>query len=294
MSSNSVHPNAMKTEGAPLVSIILVTRNRVEYLDRALRSILMAVEKYPNTEIIVIDGGSSDGTPELLKRYSSKLAYWISEPDRSVGEATNKGLARARGEIIHLTADDDEFLPDTISYVARYLIEHPEVDAVSGEAEYLREDADGNFVRLDWPHSRAGRWTLRDVIAQNPDGFPTGLWPEQQFSRRSLFDKLGGFDTSFKYFGYIELFCRQTKAGAVFEHTPKIILRRIFTPKSDIYNQNTRTVDRELTKIMWTYGGLWDVLTLWRRRKLKPVTLWYQVLRLSRPIRHPFRAAQSR
>ena len=83
------NPSLPMRRSQPLVSVILVTRNRAEYLERALLAILAAVKQYPNTEVIVIDGGSTDGTVDLLHQYSPHLSYWHSEPDSSVGEAVN-------------------------------------------------------------------------------------------------------------------------------------------------------------------------------------------------------------
>lgn len=283
---------ALSPSTEPLVSIIIPTRNRVEYLSRALQSIFAAIEQYRRTEVIVVDGASTDGTVELLKSYGSRVAYWISEPDSSVGEAVNKGLGRAWGEIIHLAADDDEFLPHTIRFMVDYLMQHPEADAVSAEAEYLKEDSAGNFTALRWEPAKLSRWRVEDIIAQDPWGFPSGLWPEQQFSRRRVFVKSGGYDIRYKYFGYIELFCRQVYAKAIFHHLPDVILRRIFTPKSDIYNQSQRHVDLELSKIYWTYGGATALLRFWYRRiaRRHAKSLWQGFLEATVVLRHPFRA----
>lgn len=268
----------------PQVSIVLVTRNRAEYLQRALRSIFDAIERHPNTEVIVIDGASTDGTVELLKSYGSKIAYWVSEPDSSVGDAANKGLARAQGDIIHLTADDDEFLPETIQVMVRYLVEHPEVDAISGEAEYLKESANGEMETMGWTPAESGRWTLEMLLRAGGGS----IWPEQQFGRRRVFDKFGGYDVRYKYFGYWEMFCRQVRAGAVFEHMHTVILRRIFTPKSDIFVQNPRTARKERYRILRQYGGMkWVLKSFWNGNV---IPAWYRALKLTQPIRHPVKS----
>jgi glycosyltransferase involved in cell wall biosynthesis len=273
-------------DAEPLVSVIVVTRDRAEYLERALDSIFAAVEEYPNTEVMVIDGGSQDGTVALLKRHSPQLAYWISEPDSSVGEAVNKGLARARGEFVHLAADDDEFLPDTISGMVRYLVEHPEVDSVSGEAEYLTERLGGEMERMTWLPAANGRWSLEMLLRASGGS----IWPEQQFSRRAVYVRFGGYDIAYKYFGYWELFCRQVKGGAVFEHIPRVVLRRIFTPKSEIFVQNARTARRERYRILWRHGGMkWVSRTMWQRNV---VPAWYRILKMTQPMRHPVKAAR--
>jgi glycosyltransferase involved in cell wall biosynthesis len=286
------NPSLPMRRSQPLVSVILVTRNRAEYLERALLAILAAVKQYPNTEVIVIDGGSTDGTVDLLHQYSPHLSYWHSEPDSSVGEAVNKGLVKAHGEFIHLAADDDQIFPSALRTMAAFLVDQPEVDSVWGEAEYIQEDARGGMRELNWSPARVGRWRLKDIVALDSWGFPSGIWPEHQLTRRSTFVRYGGYDTGFKYFGYIDLFCRQTRGGAVFVHIPDVVVRRIFTPRSDIFNQPVRTVDRELTRILWGYSGLKGVAQFWFRRKLKhqAAAWWYKVLSATRELRHPFRA----
>jgi glycosyltransferase involved in cell wall biosynthesis len=276
----------------PLVSVILVTRNRAEYLERAMLAIFAGVKEYPNTEVIVIDGGSTDGTVELLRQYHSRLAYWHSEPDSSVGEAVNKGLARARGEFIHIAADDDQLFPSALRVMSAYLVDQPEVDSVWGEAEFFQQDARGNLRELDWPAARAGRWRLKDMIAQDEWGFPSGIWPAHQLTRRRAFVRFGGFDTWFKYFGYIDLYCRQTRGGAVFEHIPEVVVRRIFTPKSGIFNQPAETVDRELTRVLWKYGGVASIAGFWYRRKLKrlPTVVWTKLTNAAREMNRRYRA----
>lgn len=286
------NPSLPARRSRPLISVILVTRNRAEYLERALLAIFAAVKEYPNTEVIVIDGGSTDGTVDLLHQYTPQLAYWHSEPDSSVGEAVNKGLVKAHGEFIHLAADDDQLFPSALRVMAEFLVEQPEVDSVWGEAEFIQEDARGGQRELNWAPARPGRWKVRDIVRLDAWGFPSGIWPEHQLTRRSTFVRFGGYDTRYKYFGYIDLFCRQVSGGAVFVHIPDVVIRRIFTPRSDIFNQPVRTVDRELTRILWGYGGIAGVSEFWYRRKLKPkyATAWYKLLSATRELRHPFRA----
>src|SRR5437016_1946889 len=99
------------SERMPLLSIIIPTLNRAKYIERCLLSVFNEIETdYPNTEVIVIDGGSKDGTVDILKKHSHKITYWISEPDSGVSEAINKGITKAQGEVIRLLGDDDELL----------------------------------------------------------------------------------------------------------------------------------------------------------------------------------------
>ncbi len=102
----------MKHESAPLISIIVAVYNGKGTLQQCIDSV--AQQTYLNKELIIIDGGSKDGTVELLKADSNKFSYWISEPDRGVYNAWNKGLAQAQGEWICFLGVDDYFWDTTV------------------------------------------------------------------------------------------------------------------------------------------------------------------------------------
>jgi len=126
----------------PRISVITPSLNQRAFIDATLRSVLE--QGYPDLELWVIDGGSTDGTVERLKTYGDAL-HWISEPDRGQAEAVNKGLARATGEVIGWLNSDDTYLPGALRYVGEFFASEPAVDVVYGDAYYV--DRQGEVVR---------------------------------------------------------------------------------------------------------------------------------------------------
>ncbi len=103
----------------PKISIITPSYNQEQFLEQTMLSVLG--QNYPNLEYIIIDGGSTDNSVEIIKRYENKLAYWISEKDEGQASAINKGFERATGDIFCWLNSDDMFMPGTFSYIANQL-----------------------------------------------------------------------------------------------------------------------------------------------------------------------------
>lgn len=121
----------------PLVSIVTPSYNQVQYLEETILSILN--QDYPNIEYIIIDGGSTDGSIEIIKKYADRLAYWVSESDRGQSHAINKGWARATGEIVAYLNSDDVYTPGAIRAAVQALQANPQTCMVYSDALAVNE-----------------------------------------------------------------------------------------------------------------------------------------------------------
>jgi len=119
----------------PCITIITPSFNQAQFLEEAIRSVLL--QNYPNLEYILIDGGSTDGSLEIIRKYAPRLAYWVSEPDRGQSHAINKGFARTTGEIITFLSSDDYYLPGALHEVAQHWLANPGSGAYVGAFQFL-------------------------------------------------------------------------------------------------------------------------------------------------------------
>jgi glycosyltransferase involved in cell wall biosynthesis len=168
-----------------LVSIVTPSYNQAKYLEQTMLSVLD--QDYPSIEYIVIDGASTDGSTDIIKKYSDKLAYWISEKDGGQAEAINKGFARATGEIIAWLNSDDYYLPGTVSAAVKAFDENPEAVLVYGDM--LAVDENGTtFNTLTYR-----QLTLEDLLCFQIIGQPA------VFMRRSALQKTSGLSPDFHF-----------------------------------------------------------------------------------------------
>ena len=120
------------------VSIITPSFNQVEYLESAIRSVL--AQGYEDIEYFIVDGGSTDGSVDIIRQYQDQLAWWVSEPDKGQANAINKGLQRATGEVIAWVNSDDVLAPGTVTAAVQVFQGHPEVCLVYGDAISIDQD----------------------------------------------------------------------------------------------------------------------------------------------------------
>ena len=170
----------------PLVSIVTPSFNQAPYLEATIRSVLD--QDYPRIEYIVIDGASSDGSPDLIESFAPQLASWVSERDLGQTDAINKGFSRARGEIFAWLNSDDTYLPGAVSEAAAYLTAHREIGMVYGQAYYVN-GAGETMAR--YPAGPTDHRGLRRGVTTIPQ--------QATFFRSQLWNLVGPLDTSFYY-----------------------------------------------------------------------------------------------
>ncbi|HLO16403.1 MAG TPA: glycosyltransferase family 2 protein [Anaerolineales bacterium] len=190
-----------------LVSIITPSYNQASYLEQTIQSVLG--QEYPRLEYLVVDGASTDGSVEVIKKYANRLAYWVSEKDSGQAEAINKGFARAKGEILAWLNSDDYYLPNTISTVVKCFEENPDVVMVYGDM--LAVDGNGQTINV----LKYKQLSLEDLLCFQIIGQPS------VFFRRSAFEKTGPLDTSFHFMLDHHLWIRLAQQGKIL-HVPQV------------------------------------------------------------------------
>jgi glycosyltransferase involved in cell wall biosynthesis len=194
----------------PTISIVTPSFNQGHVLEETIRSVLD--QRYPALEYIVQDGGSTDGSVDVLQRYGSQLTYWESAADGGQSAAINLGMRRTTGEIMAYLNSDDLLLPGSLAYVAEYFQSHPEVDVVYGHR-----------VLIDENSQEIGRWVLPPHDARTIM-FADFIPQETMFWRRRAWEAVGGsIDESFRFAMDWDLILRFRAAGLTFRRLPRFL-----------------------------------------------------------------------
>lgn len=190
------------------ISVVTPSYNQAEYVQRTLESVME--QDGVAVEYIVIDGGSDDGSREILESLAPRLDVLVIEPDDGQADAIRKGFERASGDILCFLNSDDTLQPKALRYVAGYFESHPQIDAIYSHRLFIDEQ---DQIQRFWilpPHNSycMRRW---DFIPQ-----------ETCFWRRSLMERAGGIDPSFQFALDYDLFVRMMAVGK-FERVPRFL-----------------------------------------------------------------------
>ena len=180
----------------PRISIVTPNFNKVQFLEETILSVLS--QNYPNLEYIIIDGGSTDGSVDIIKRYADKLTYWVSEPDNGPYDAVKKGFDHSSGEIMAWIGSDDMYHPNSFFTVADIFSRWPDVSWLVGAMTHY--DEIGRTVRV----ARSHYFNHIDFLTHRYK------WIQQEscFWRRSIYDKAGGISVNYKLAGDLDLWMR--------------------------------------------------------------------------------------
>jgi len=184
----------------PLVSIVTPSFNQAEFLEETILSVLN--QDYPNLEYFIIDGGSTDGSIEIIKKYHDHITQWVSEKDKGQTDALNKGFSMAKGEFFAWINSDDVYMPGAISQAVTVLQNRPNVVMVYGDADYI--DSHGNVI---------GHFPARQTNLRKLQRGYVHIPQQASFFRSSTWQKVAPLDDSLFFAMDYDLWLRLAKHG---------------------------------------------------------------------------------
>jgi len=224
----------------PKISIVTPSLNQGEFIEKTINSVLS--QNYPALEYIIMDGGSTDGSVEIIKKYADRLTYWESGPDQGQADAIYRGFERSTGEILGYLNSDDILLPGCLEKVGRFFMAYPKEEWVVGGTVAIGPNGQHFYDRIGTPSCNLGASVSFGRLLFSGCGFiqPASFW------RRGPFFAVGGFDRSlqfcFDYDLYFRLAQRRPSGQikeflACFRHHPKsksCTIRNICDSENDI------------------------------------------------------------
>ncbi|MGB9129547.1 MAG: glycosyltransferase family 2 protein [Thiobacillus sp.] len=219
------------------ISIITVAFNAAHTIADALESV--AVQTHPDIEHIVVDGASTDGTLDVVKRHGKRVARLVSEPDQGIYDAMNKGLLLATGEAIGFLNADDVYADTGVLERVSASMEAEKLDALFGDAEFVSP------ARPDRPLRRYRSKRF------HPERIAWGWMPAHPalFLRRQMYERFGSFRTDYRIAGDFELVARMFHGGTLsYRHVPEVLVRMRTGGVSTGGWRNTILLNREVLR----------------------------------------------
>ena len=232
----------MPASATPLVSIVTPSFNQARYLEKTIRSVLD--QDYPNIEYIIVDGGSTDGSVDIIRRYSDRLAWWVSEKDRGQTDAINKGFAGSKGEILAWLNSDDTYETMAVREAVAFLQDRPEIGLVYGDANFIDEN---ERIIGRFPAAQTSYKLLRQGYVHIPQ--------QSAFWRADLWRKVGPLDPSFYFAMDYDLWVRLAALAPV-QYMPRRWANFRLHTQGKTFVADARCWT-EMLKVHYRDGGSW-------------------------------------
>lgn len=200
----------MSFQELPAISIITVCYNSKNTLARTIQSVI--AQHYPFLEYIIVDGGSKDGTVEIIREFDEHISKWVSEPDQGIYDAMNKGIRMSSGEIIGILNSDDYYEPDVLRMVAETFTRNQHTDLLCGSIRFFSPDDSMAFTKK--PLARVAE---DHIYGRMPVCHPA------TFVRRQTYEELGLFDTQYKYAADYEFIMRCIRNNKIFASMDQVL-----------------------------------------------------------------------
>jgi glycosyltransferase involved in cell wall biosynthesis len=226
----------------PRVSIITPSFNQGQFLEESIRSVLE--QDYPDIEYIIVDGGSTDNSVEIIQKYQDRLSWWVSEKDKGHADALNKGFSHATGEILAWLNSDDIYFPNAISEAVSVLKSHPDVGMVYGDADLIDDSglSAGQFGSKQTDYHQMLRGSVH--IPQATTFFRADLWRQ-----------VGPLDLSLFYSFDYDLWVRLAKLSQLLYVPKRWAKFRIHSAGKTIINDDRCYPD--MLRVLEREGGSW-------------------------------------
>ena len=223
----------------PKISLVMPSFNQAQFLEQAIESVLS--QNYPNLEFILLDGGSKDGSLDIIQRYQHHFSFWKSGPDGGQAEALKTGFSMATGDVFCWLNSDDVFLPNALRKVAESFADNPNVNFIYSDRDVI--DADNKLISEHrWPFFLIKtHWALGQPLAQ-----------ECCFWRADLYREVGGINSSLYFIMDYDLFYRMWKIGRFKKSQNKFGCIRIHDETKNSTSQDI--LKQEMSKALITYG----------------------------------------
>lgn len=263
-------PSSPETQW-PRIALVTPVRNSARYLEQTIRSVLD--QNYPNLEYFIIDGGSVDGSIDIIRQYEKEISGWISEPDNGMYDALNKGFARTSGEILGWISATDRLHPGGMAVVGSVFRDLPQVEWITGRRTAFSEEGDTNRIddMLVWSRWRFLMGASRRHIQQESTYWRRSLWERAggyvDASRRSASD----FELWLRFFRYGRLYAVDALIGGFREHADSDSLADLGKFNALCDQLAEKELGEQLGKVYSAYKRIDSAI----RRVPKFRVLWY-------------------